>query len=146
LTWAAPIIRLFAALDRRHAIKRILTGLPARLRQDYGHAGPYTPEQVQASVRRHGIVAEHHIPYAVAIFSDRKGLKRLNLADPQGPDYEALRAEVGAVWFSADPDFTPRDLARFEAAHADHGVSHSDASGHHSDSFGDGDDGGGGHH
>lgn len=143
---ANPWDRLLTALGRRGAIRRILARLPARLRLDYGHIGPCTPEQVAASVRRHRVVAPRHIPWAIAIFCDREALKRLRLADPHGPDYEALRAEAGSGFISGGPDFTLRDLARFETAHGDPGAGHGEAPGHHGDCGGHGGDGGGGHH
>lgn len=118
---------LISAWLRRRAIHRYLRRLPRRLYQDYGHAGPYTPAQVEATMRRHKIGPLSHAAYAVAIFCD---LKRLPEFQPDhGPSYGELRAEIGDAFFEGDSGFTLRDVASHSEASESGGGEH--AGGHH---------------
>jgi hypothetical protein len=135
-----PISRFLASMHKRRVVGRYLKILPRHLRHDYGHRGPYTPAQVEATIGRYAVSSRKYSAYAVAIFCDRDELQRLVSEGKGHPDYEALRTELSAYYFGGDSDFTFRDVARYAAQHGDHshGDSHSgDGAAHH---------GGGSHH
>jgi hypothetical protein len=124
---------------RRRAIRRYLTRLPRRLFEDYGHAGPYTPAQVEATLRRHKAGPLRHAAYAVAIFCDPK----LPSFDPDhGPDYGAMRAEVGNAFFDGDSGFTLREVGGYGGMSESTGHAGESGGGGHHGGHGDG----GGHH
>jgi hypothetical protein len=136
---------LFSDFRKRQAVGRYLKILPRHLYQDYGHRGPYTPEQIEASICRHRVSSDLFAAYAVVLFSDPELIKRLTRDTGESWDIDALRTELGGIYFGGDADFTMRDVARYasqhggnvsEIGHNDHGG----GGGHH------GGDGGGGHH
>ena len=141
----APLSRLVGALTKRRDLKRYLTILPWRLMQDYGHKGPYTPAQVEATILRHKVSSPRHKAYALAIFCDRKELERRRREGDLSDDFERLRREIGETYFDGTPDFSLRDVGRHSSEHGGTG----EAGGHsgHGGSYHDGGgDGGGGHH
>ena len=128
----------------RIATRRFLKVLPWRLRQDYEHRGPYTPEQVEATIRRHKIANPAFARYAQAIFCDRDMVERLWRDRGVNESYDEIRADIGGAYFGGDAAFTAADAARYSSetgggsesghgAHGGHGGEHSG-------------DGGGGHH
>jgi hypothetical protein len=128
---------MISAWLKRHAIRRYMSRLPRRLFQDYGHAGPYTPAQIEATMRRHRIGPQRHAAYAVAIFCDPKRLPEFQ--PDHGPNYRALREEVGDAFFEGDSGFTVRDVGGYGGAPESSGHGGGEHSGgHHGD--------GGGHH
>lgn len=125
---------------RRRAIRGYMRRLPRRLFEDYGHAGPYTPAQVEATLRRHKAGPLNHAAYAVAIFCDPKKLPPF---DPgHGPDYGAMRTEVGDAFFGGDSGFTLREVGGYGGAPESSGHGGESGGGHHGGHSGDG----GGHH
>ena len=127
-------------MRKRGAIKRYLKALPRKLYQDYGHKGPYTPGQVESTLRRYKVSSPDCWPYALAIFCDRESLERMR--HERGLDHEALRREVGATYFDGDGDFTTEDVAR----HWGDAGAHESGGGHAGHGGDHGGDGGGGHH
>ena len=131
--------RLVHWMAKRRAIRRFLTILPRRLFEEFGRA-PYTPEQVEATIRRFNLSAPRHWPYALAIFCDPVQLARLRQERGGLEDYRRMRDEVGAGSFGGNGDFSANDVARNAGETGGHF-----GSGGHSD-HGGGHDGGGGHH
>jgi uncharacterized protein DUF6559 len=99
-----PLLRPFAALAKRSALKRYLRRLPAVLIEDYGHGGPYWPAQVDAAVRRHRFPLKQ-VAYAQALFCDQAEL---------GDAFEAIRAELAKRYFSGNLNFTRAAVAAYE--------------------------------
>lgn len=128
---------MISAWLKRRAIRRYMSRLPRRLFEDYGHAGPYTPAQVEATMRRHRIGPLRHAAYAVAIFCDPKRLPEFQ--PDHGPNYSELRAEIGDAFFEGDSGFTLREVGGYGGAPESSGHGGGEHSGgHHGD--------GGGHH
>jgi hypothetical protein len=125
----------------RRAMRRFLTALPRHLRRDYGHRGPYTPEQVEATIRRHKVTSPSFAHYAQAIFCDRESVERLWRERGSDLSFDDARAEIANAYFGGQTDFTEADTARYSSessghgADAGHGVHANDSSSH-----------GGGHH
>jgi hypothetical protein len=139
-TSSSPLSRWFYASRKRSAVRRYLKSLPKQLFEDYGHRGPYTAKQVEASIQRAKLSAEF-CPYAQAIFCDAAAL-------PDDPTFRAIRHELGDAYFNGGGsagggDFTYADVARYVG---EHGA----GAGHESgQSFGEGGHhggNGGGHH
>ncbi len=127
---------------RHRAIRRYLRILPRRLFEDYGHRGPYTPAQVNASILRYKVSSPRYSDYAIALFCDRDRLHRVNNDDLRQENYESLRGDLADSYFGGDPDFTYRDATRLYSEHGSggHTAHHGgEVGGHHG---GDG----GGHH
>ena len=125
-------------IRRRLATRRFLTALPRRLRQDYGHRGPYTPEQVEATIRRHKVASLSFAHYAQAVFCDRESVEKLWRDCGRGYDYDEVRAAIGDAYFDGDAGFSDADVARFggesssDISDGGHGGVHSgDGGGHH---------------
>lgn len=134
--------RLVAFLGRRRAIKRYLRRLPSLLSRDYGHRGPYTPEQVESTIRRHNVTSVAFAPYAMAIFSDREKVEALWRQADARHDYDRIRYEIGSAYFGGDASFTREDVARHSSeSHREGGGHHGHDGGHHA-----GSESGGGHH
>lgn len=131
--------RILSFIPRRLAMRRCVKTLPRRLRDDYGHIGPFTPAQVVRTVQRHRLSAPYVVQYAVAIFCDREAAEQAWRALDRQPDYEALRADVGGAYFSGELDFRAEDVSRHSAEHGAHGGHESHGGGHHGG-------GGEGHH
>lgn len=128
----SPLLRLVAFLRRRRATKRYLRHLPSLLNRDYGHRGPYTPEQVEATIRRHRLTSVAFAPYAMAIFCDREKVEALWRQANARHDYDRIRDEIGAAYFGGDASFTPDDVARHSAeAYGEGGGHHGHGGGHH---------------
>ncbi len=135
------ILNLLKSLRKRGAVRRYLKALPRKLYQDYGHRGPYTPGQVESTLRRYKVSSPDCWPYALAIFCDQETLRQARRE--MGPDHEALRREVAATCFGGDDDFTTEEVAR----HWSDGGGQEGSGGHSGHGGGDhGGDGGGGHH
>jgi hypothetical protein len=139
-----PISRLWQWSQRRRAIRRFLRVLPRRLLEDYGHQGPYTPLQIEATIRRHKVSSPRYADYAAALFCDADQLRQIQTNDVRSPDYGALREELAGPYFGGDPDFTWKDANRITSEHGG-----GDFSAHHSGEGADtghhGGDGGGHH-
>ena len=143
-----PVALVLWLLRRRRALRRYLKILPPRLAEDYCHAGPYTPGQVEAALRRNKLEALGFDAYALAIFCDREAAERLWRVRDVRHDHAALRKEVGRVLFNGAADFTVRDIKRFSSRQdgfgsdgGGDGASYSE--GHHGGGHHGGD---GGHH
>jgi hypothetical protein len=132
-----PTIDIFGGFFKRRAIRRFLLVLSGHLAKDYGHRGPYTPAQVESTLRRYKTASPRYWPYAMAIFCDPDTLKALPTRKGE-PSFSTLRSEIGSDVFAA-ADFSPSDVARYASEHGAAG-------------FGDSADGamhghdGGGHH
>jgi hypothetical protein len=141
-TSSDPVSRWFYAARKRTAMRRYLRRLPKQLSEDYGHRGPYTPKQVEASIQRAKLSAEF-APYAQAIFCDEAAL-------PTGGrhDFRAIRHELGGTYFEnggGGGDYTYSDVARYVGGHGGY-ESHGGGEG---SGYGDGGHhggDGGGHH
>ncbi|MGA0604257.1 DUF6559 family protein [Caulobacter sp. KR2-114] len=107
-----PLLSIATGLCRRRATKRYLRRLPPLLRGDYGHRGPYTPEQVVSTIRRHRVGSPRFAPYAMAIFADREAVEALWRQTGARFDYDRIRREIGDAHFAGDAGFTPEDAAR----------------------------------
>jgi len=131
-----------AWIGKRRAIRRYLRVLPRRLWEDYGHQGPYTPAQVETSIRRHKVSSPRYAPFAVALFCDATHSPRSGTEDRRAPNHDALRRELAWTYFGGDENFSVRDVARHWTEHRGgfHAAHGADVGGHHG--FGDG----GGHH
>ena len=139
-TSAGPVSRWVYAARKRGAVQRYLRRLPKQLFDDYGHRGPYTPLQVEASIQRAKLSAEF-CAYAQAIFCDAAAL-------PTGRhDFRAIRRELGAAYFSdgagGGGEYTYAEVSRLVGEHGGYGG--------HGGGEGSGDGGhhggdGGGHH
>lgn len=87
----------FAYLRRRWMVSHYADCLPRYLFNDYGHSGPYTPNQIDASIDRHRLSGKGaDRAYALAMFCDAAAL-----ADPALPNklglkrsFQDLRAEA----------------------------------------------------
>lgn len=136
------LFRLWHWSQKRRAVGRYIKILPRRLFEDYGHRGPYTPTQVEATIRRHKVSTSRYSDYAVALFCDRTRLKQFQSEDNRATGYDAIRRDLADTYFFGDADFTFRDVARSSAERGggDHETGHGEVGGHH------GGDGGGGHH
>jgi hypothetical protein len=116
--------------------------MPSLLNRDYGHRGPYTPEQVESTIRRHGVTSPKFAPYAMAIFSDRDKVEALWRQTDARYDYDRIRHEIAAAYFGGDASFTLDDVARHcSEASGGGGGHHGSDDGHHDASAS-----GGGHH
>ncbi len=139
------MLGILRTIRKRHAIRRYMAVLPAQLRKDFGHRGPYTPGQVESAIVRSGRVSSAFLPYAIAIFCDAEVLKTLKLEGFEDHNLGALRSEVADRYFDGDVSFEARDVGRLFGEHGgqsagDHAGA-SDGGGH-----GGHGDGGGGHH
>lgn len=117
--------------------------LPKRLVADYGHRGPYTPSQVEHTVKRYKLPAGEHLPYALSIFCDEAKLKEH--WNELRFDRNRLRGEVADTFFDGNPDFALSDVFRYSRESAGAVGSHEHANGGSHDGHGHS-DGGGGHH
>ena len=104
-----PVTRWFSGLRKRRAIKRYLILLPRQLLEDFGHGGPYTTAQVEASVHRAKLSREF-VAYAQAIFCH---VEELLLRHPDRDHYDLLRRELALHYFGGGPGFTYLDVARY---------------------------------
>jgi hypothetical protein len=136
------VTALLDAPGKRRTIRRYLTMLPGRLRQDYGHRGPFTPQQVRATIARHRISSERQLAYAIALFCDAEALIRFRRETGgdrgDGPD---PRREIAERFFQGDGAFTLDDVYRDFGGHDASAGFGADGGGHHGGS----DHGGGGH-
>jgi hypothetical protein len=80
-------------------LARYFKVLPRRLREDYGHSGPYTPLQVDSTLRRHRIGPARHSGYAVALFSESALLPDTW----NGRRMDKLREELSTTYFGGSP-------------------------------------------
>lgn len=138
-SWIDGLIHSF---NRRRSVRRYLRLLPRRLREDYGHIGPFTPEQVAATIRRHRISGPRYISYAQALFCDPKTLAEIRPTVDFGLSFQDLRREIaGQVQASGvDEDFGYSDVLG-HAAHfgsdsaggegGHHGATGASGGGHH---------------
>jgi len=108
----SPIGRLVWRARRHLAVGRYLAHLPRQLLTDYGHGGPYTPGQVEATLGRNATFSFDFAPYAQLLFSDRPEVSRAWREARLELDYELLRRWVGDAFFGGDLDFTEADVAR----------------------------------
>ena len=95
----------------RRALYRYLRILPEKLLRDYGHKGPYTPEQVEATIKRNNTCSLEFAPHALAIFSDRASVEHLWRERGYKENFDQLRADVGNAFFGGDADFMAPDTA-----------------------------------
>ncbi len=107
------MLGILRTIRKRHAIRRYMAVLPAQLRKDFGHRGPYTPGQVESAIVRSGRVSSAFLPYAIAIFCDAEVLKTLKLEGFEDHNLGALRSEVADRYFDGDVSFEARDLDVF---------------------------------
>jgi hypothetical protein len=114
-------------LTRRGAMRRFLKQLPCLLSQDYGHRGPYTPEQVESTLQRQKIAPPKFWLYALVIFCDEENVRSTGRIGEK--PYESMRAEVAAEFFAGDVGFSARDAIHYAEAHGGH-VSSETAFGH----------------
>lgn len=96
---------------KKRAIRRYFKDLPPRLLADYGHTGPYTPEQVHGALARYRIGPKAYAPYALAMFCEAKVLARIP------GRFAAIRRELGAEYFNGDSEFSYFEV-RYLCAHA----------------------------
>jgi hypothetical protein len=136
-----PLSRALALLGSRRATRRYLRLLPRLLSRDYGHRGPYTPEQVETTIRRHRVTSLKFAAYAMAIFSDRDGVEARWRQTDALHDYERIRRDIGSAFFGGDAGFTPEAAARHSSETYAEGSGHQGHGGGHNDSSD-----GGGHH
>jgi len=122
---------LIHTLLRRRALKRFVRRLPGLLLADYGHRGPFTPEQVAATIGRYRVSSRAFVPYAQTIFCDRERTERAWREAGAARDYAVLRGEVGAVLFDGDHDFTLADVGREAASGGGEGQAGGHDGGHH---------------
>jgi hypothetical protein len=107
-------------LTRRGAVRQLLRRLPRPLYQDYGHRGPYTPEQVESTLRRQKIAPRRFWPYALVIFCDEDNVRRVS-RDGEKP-YEDMRAEVATAFFAGDIGFTAREVNHYAESYGAHAL------------------------
>jgi hypothetical protein len=133
-------------LHKRRAIRRYLRVLPFKLRDDYGHLGPYSPGQVQRTVERHKITGPRFLPYALAIFCDPGKVDAGHLKELERLDLGRLRDEIAVGWFEGNAEFDLKDVFSQAAEHSA-GAGSGDHGGHSGMDHGVGHagDGGGGH-
>jgi hypothetical protein len=135
------ISALLDAPGKGRAIRRYLTVLPGRLRQDYGHRGPFTPRQVRATVARHRLSSERHLAYAIALFCDAEALARFRRERGDDPGGTDPRREIADRFFQGDYSFALDAVYRDFGGHDASAGFASEGGGHHGGS----DHGGGGH-
>ena len=142
-----PIRRLLNAMTRRGAIRGYLRALPRQLYKDYGHTGPFTPMQVEASIRRRGGLSRGHAIYAMAIFCDRTALANQLRGEPASGGVRDLRTALGGDYLGPGADFAFADVTRYLAQHGFQPTGGGESHGHHGyDGWVDhGGDGGHGH-
>ena len=105
--------------------------MPRLLRRDYGHGGPFTPEQVESTIKRHRVMGATLSHYAVAIFCDRETADRYWREAGREHDYRDLRGEIGSVCFEGDGNFSLHDAMRHSAESETHAGSDISAHGDH---------------
>ena len=108
-----PVTQWFNDLRKRSAIRRYLSALPPQLLDDYGHRGPYTTAQVEASIRRAKLSLEFRA-YAQAIFGD---VEELLLRHPERDHFDELRRELAWRYFGGGPRFTYLHVTRYVRLH-----------------------------
>lgn len=140
-TSSDPVGRLVHWARKRRAIKRFLRRLPRPLFEEFGR-DPYTPGQIETTIRRLRLAPPAYWPYALAIFCDADQLKLLRAQRNGDDDYERLRGEVGDAFFGGDAGFTANDVSRDAGQHHGGGQSFGEGDGGHHG----GGDAGGGHH
>jgi hypothetical protein len=118
------------------ALRHYSKVLPYRLRADYGHQGPYTPAQIDGTLRRYRVGNKRYAPYAIAMFTDGKALP----ATWNGSPLQAIRGEISAYWFDGAA-FDYRDVMSY-CSHYGGDSGQCDANGHTGGEHSDG----GGHH
>lgn len=112
---AAGLGRLLRGLTTKGRTLRLYVKvLPARLRKDYGHRGPYTPDQIESTIRRHSVGHGRYVPYAIALFADGGALPPVW----NGTRLQDLRTEVSGAWFGGEP-FSYHDLMSYCSPGAD---------------------------
>ena len=112
-----------AWFGKRRAIGSFLRALPKRLREDYGHLGPYSAEQVERCIIRHRVSGSDFIPYAIAIFCSPDSFDAGELRGSQYGDLTALREEVAGSYFEGNQQFDLKDVFSHSAEHSAAGVS-----------------------
>ena len=138
------IASLADSFFKRQAIRRFLTQLPRWLFADYGHQGPFSSAQVEASLRRHAASTLKYQAYAQALFCDRDDPPSLKTAIGVG-ERNAARAELAERYFGGDVGFNFDEVSRLTERSG--GASGEGQTGHGGGHHGAGGDfGGGGHH
>lgn len=99
----------FARFRRRRRIKRMLARLPAILRRDYGQRPPYTPKQVEASLRRHGF-GERDLMHAWVLWCDLASLQATGATPASSEEIEHARREVADAAFNGDMSLGIEDV------------------------------------
>jgi hypothetical protein len=142
--------RLIWRARRHFAVRRYLTGLPRKLIDDYGHRGPYRPQQVAATIGRNESFSTEFAPLAQALFCDEESLRNAWREAGFSAEIRAVRRDLAEAWFggvSGNGDnsgtFTYADVGRYSAEQSwaeSHGGGSGGDAGHHG-----GDGGHGGH-
>jgi hypothetical protein len=133
-----PLSRAIEFFRKRRAIRQFLRRLPSLLKQDYGHRGPYMPDQVASTVNRYRVASNDYLAFAMAMFCSRENVESIWLRQGLQHDFDKIRTEIGTAYFAGDPWFTYQDVQNSsEGMHGGDGAAHS-----HSETSGSG----GSHH
>jgi hypothetical protein len=140
--------RLAWKLRRHFAVHRYLTKLPRKLVIDYGHGGPYTPKQVEATIRRNKRFSLAFLSYAQTLFCDADGLRKVWQDTSVAAEFTRIRDELAAVYFGrgGGMSFSYADVGRLAESHGGWGDGHvggGGGDGGHGGHGGDGAHGGG---
>ena len=107
---------------RGRAIKVYARRLPRLLVKDYGGSDAYSPAQIRASIRRHGLKADFE-SYAVAMFSDRERFERFRIEQGEPSDYDEMRGQAALASFGGGADFTTIDFLSSDSGFVEGGPS-----------------------
>ncbi|MBV7263457.1 hypothetical protein KCG43_15750 [Photobacterium sp. WH24] len=127
-------MELIRKFKKRRAIKSYIKKLPSMLKRDYRKSKRYTPKQVKSTIERGGLSVVYAC-YGIAMFSNRKDFDQFHQEIGENCDYDAMRCEIGDIYFNGSSDFSVSDIT---SASSDSGGG-IDAGG-----FSGGDSGGGG--
>src|SRR5262245_20385848 len=118
-------------LAKRRALRRYMTELPRRLFGDYGHTGPYTPQQVLSTIKRYRISSPNFAHVAIAPYCDRAAVQKWQRDEGISYDIAGASAEMGGTYFGGNAFFTFSDVTHHLSSHG-----HDAAHGHDGDGHG----------
>jgi len=100
---------MFERLQKWFVIRSYARKLRTKLRERYGVAGKYSPNQVALTVDKYGFNKEW-IRYAPCMFCDYPDLAKYDAAVVS--DYAAIRSEMAKRFFGGNASFTAADFGR----------------------------------
>jgi hypothetical protein len=119
-------------IKKYFAIRSYVRRLGPELVRRFGKKKYYTPQQVQAAVRRGGF-SETDMCYAISMFCSREAFNAHHAEMGEPCNFDAMRTEVAESHFGGNADFEPATLIHHAESFSDHSghEGHDDAGGHH---------------